>query len=410
MGAVIVVAAAVLTSCGGHGSKNGWLASNGDKVVFAQWREGPNGSLVGTGRMIEVVTGAQDPYTITDRQFTLRGTKDRDELQLFVGEARGQARWFGNQHSSWLLLNVPVATGTETLTFHPASLSGYDKAADRFRQLISAQGAVAGKWRQAPVDDSATAGGGGGAAGGPPTAAQAADDEARESKIVEDANTALHGAVDRLTADTEALGSPKFDPNTYLRPVESAYRQVQATEQQQTNDASASPPDCGRVSHDAKVISVQLGTMTQAKMAFDTGIKAINTQVIAVNADISAAQGALGTFNTIVAENRHGRPLTTPVTPDAVGVATAIAGQKVIDKGSAVLGSVQAASGFVTDGASIGTQANRTAAGCTAPAAPAAAAATAPSAAPVTSAGVETTTTTEAPAPVSSSSEPASDS
>src|SRR3954470_12291614 len=94
-GATVVMGmTTVMTACA-QSSTRGWLASDGSRVIFAEWTEQKGGALAGNGRMLEVVPAVADPYALAEQQLRVGGVKRGAVLDLAVKTGVTETRWRG---------------------------------------------------------------------------------------------------------------------------------------------------------------------------------------------------------------------------------------------------------------------------------------------------------------------------
>ena len=130
--AALTAVITVMTACG-RSSERGWLASDDSRVIYATWTD-RNGSLIGDGRMLELVEGIPDPYTVTDQLLRVGGTKRGATIDLSVGIGATEVRWTGRVKGDTVRLSIPGPAGVQTYDFRRASAKAYKEAANELRQ------------------------------------------------------------------------------------------------------------------------------------------------------------------------------------------------------------------------------------------------------------------------------------
>jgi hypothetical protein len=357
----MVCVAMSLAGCGHSSSGSGWLASDDNRVVYAEWKDLPDGSVRGTGSMLEVQPAAADPYTLASHQLTVTGSKKGTALDLSVNVDATKAHWMGSVDQNTVVLTIPDVSGDATITFRRADSKAYTTATNGLRALMKTQATEAQQRgalisaRYAEVNAAASA--------RQHATAAATAEETRQNMEIDTANNAVRAALAKLDVDVKAMPQTKYDPNTYFRPVDGAYQDLRAAAVNEQNDLALK--DCARLAADAAIVTQKLGALTSAKSAFDIGVTTINDQTALVKGDITAAENASSGSSVAQSQNPQGQPSTPLISPTDVGLATGTASQRLVDRGVALLAAVQKAEAAVTDGTTLNGTEARTAAACT---------------------------------------------
>jgi hypothetical protein len=345
----------------------GWLATHGDRVIYAQWDREAGDTITGNGRMLEIAPADTDPYALAERRLHLQGTERGSSVNLSVQFDATRLSWTGNTRNGRLLLSLDGGATASLVEFRPAGPSAYAKAASELRDAMKAQASDADARRkvQLAVDADRQA-----AKAQQVKSAQAVHDEQwRQTTALNAANGALRAAMTKLNGDVKAMGEAKFTPKTYVQPIDDAFDQLKASSAAVI--AAAADHDCANAAAEAARTAQRVAALIPPKTAFDEGVGKIHGQNAVATADIKAVETAAAALDAAIAVNPQAQPSSPLVKGVEWGDAVAVAHQRIASQGSAVLAAVTHVESVLADAATRNGDASRMVGACVPQPAPA---------------------------------------